>query len=143
MNGPTEGYTLSGVALAPPPRKLKLLPLVAATYFMVAGGPYGLEDVVQKSGYPGTIGLLEFWPLVALRVCEPGLPRPYRVPGGLPGAVALGIGPLALIVATVLRNRTEQVGPVSSLTLGLALIAAGPLVYFFSHFRALAKRIRP
>lgn len=61
MNGPTEGYTLSGVALTPPPRKLKLLPLVAATYFMVAGGPYGLEDVVQKSGYPGTICLLEFW----------------------------------------------------------------------------------
>lgn len=57
--------------------------------------------------------------------------------------MALGIGPLALIGATVVRNRTEQVGPVSSLTLGLALIAAGPLVYFFSHFRALAKRIRP
>ena len=23
------------------------MPLIAATYFMVAGGPYGLEDIVQ------------------------------------------------------------------------------------------------
>ena len=31
--------------------KLRLLPLAAATYFMVAGGPYGLEDVLGKAGY--------------------------------------------------------------------------------------------
>src|SRR5581483_7541884 len=37
-------------------RKLKLIPLVAATYFMVAGGPYGLEQLVQTSGYK--LGLL-------------------------------------------------------------------------------------
>ena len=39
----------------PSPRKLALLPLMAATYFMVAGGPYGLEDIVQKSGYLWTL----------------------------------------------------------------------------------------
>ena len=32
-------------------RKLTLLPLVAATYFMVSGGPYGLEELVQDCGY--------------------------------------------------------------------------------------------
>ena len=32
-------------------RRLRLLPLVAATFFMVSGGPYGLEDLVQKAGY--------------------------------------------------------------------------------------------
>jgi hypothetical protein len=31
-------------------RKLTLLPLIAATYFMVAGGPYGLEDLIGKAG---------------------------------------------------------------------------------------------
>src|SRR3984957_1412747 len=32
-------------------RKLRLVPLIAATYFMVAGGPYGLEDIIGKAGY--------------------------------------------------------------------------------------------
>jgi amino acid transporter len=32
-------------------RSLGLLPLIAATFFMVSGGPYGLEELVQKAGY--------------------------------------------------------------------------------------------
>jgi amino acid transporter len=58
--------TTDSAAVAPPParasatRKVTLLGLIAATYFMVAGGPYGLEDVVQEAGY--------FWAVVALLV---------------------------------------------------------------------------
>ena len=33
------------------PRKLRLFPLLAATYFMVSGGPYGIEDIVGYAGY--------------------------------------------------------------------------------------------
>jgi amino acid transporter len=44
-----------------------LLPLIAATYFMVAGGPYGLEDVIGKAGYLRALVLLAvipfFWSL--------------------------------------------------------------------------------
>ncbi len=32
-------------------RKLSLISLAAATYFMVSGGPYGVEELVQDSGY--------------------------------------------------------------------------------------------
>ena len=39
--------------------------------------------------------LLEFAALVALRIREPELERPYRVPGGVGGAVAIGLPPLA------------------------------------------------
>ena len=74
--------------------------------------------------------LLEFWALVVLRIREPQLQRPFRVPGGLAGAVVIGLPPLALIVATVVRNRTEQVGSINTLTIGLLLIAAGPVVYW-------------
>ena len=28
------------------PRRMHLLPLVAATYFMVSGGPYGIEEIL-------------------------------------------------------------------------------------------------
>ena len=30
---------------------MRLLPLIAATYFMVSGGPYGLEDIIGSAGY--------------------------------------------------------------------------------------------
>ena len=43
---------------------MRLLPLVGATYFMVAGGPYGLEDIIGKAGYSRALLLLLFIPLV-------------------------------------------------------------------------------
>src|ERR1700678_1192872 len=47
-----------------PGRKLSLLPLIAATYFMVAGGPYGLEDIIGNSGYGRALLLLLIIPLI-------------------------------------------------------------------------------
>ena len=69
--------------------------------------------------------VLEFVALVALRVKEPGLARPFRVPGGLPGAVLVGVGPTALLAIAFIRNRNETMENVSALTIGLALMAAG------------------
>lgn len=80
--------------------------------------------------------LLEFWALVGLRLREPDLPRPYRVPGGLVGAILIGIPPFALMVAAVIRNRTETIGATSSLAVALVLIALGPIFYFISRPRA-------
>ena len=37
---------------------MRLLPLVAATYFMVSGGPYGLEDIIGMAGYGRALLLL-------------------------------------------------------------------------------------
>jgi amino acid transporter len=78
--------------------------------------------------------LLEFWALAALRVREPELPRPYRVPGGIFGAVAIGIPPAALMIMAAVRNHDERIGSVSGLALGFALIALGPVLYWVSHF---------
>ena len=36
-------------------KRLTVAPLVAATYFMVSGGPYGLEEIVAGAGYLGAI----------------------------------------------------------------------------------------
>ncbi len=74
--------------------------------------------------------LLEFAALVALRIREPELERPYRVPGGLFCAIAIGIPPLALLALTAIRNRAEPVGPVNALELGGVLIALGVGIYF-------------
>ncbi|MGB6821717.1 MAG: APC family permease, partial [Candidatus Acidiferrales bacterium] len=80
--------------------------------------------------------LLEFGALIALRIREPELPRPYRVPGGIAGAVLLSLPPLVLMILAVLRNRTETIGSTSSLAVGMVLIALGPVLYFLSRPRA-------
>ena len=43
---------------------MTVVPMIAATYFMVAGGPYGLEDIVQKTGYAATLLILLITPLL-------------------------------------------------------------------------------
>src|SRR5665213_262977 len=45
-------------------RKLRLLPLLAATYFMVSGGPYDLEDIIGFAGYGHALVLLCLLPFV-------------------------------------------------------------------------------
>jgi amino acid transporter len=79
--------------------------------------------------------LLEFAALAALRIREPHLQRPYRVPGGLFGAAAIGVPPLALLVLAVVRNQAEPVGPLNALQFGGLLIALGVGVYFVASRR--------
>ena len=76
--------------------------------------------------------LLEFAALVALRIREPELERPYRVPGGLSGAVAIGLPPLALLILAVVRNNAEPVGPINALQLGCLIVLAGVGCYFLA-----------
>jgi len=79
--------------------------------------------------------ILEFVALVVLRIREPNLPRPYKVPGGMLGAVGIAIFPTLLIVLTVVRNADERVGPISGLALGAGLIALGPVTYWLTQWR--------
>ena len=81
----------------------------------------------------GTSLLLEFAALVVLRIREPELPRAFRVPGGMFGAVAVGIAPMLLLGFSVVRSETEQVLGMSSFAFGVLLIAAGVVAYFLSH----------
>src|SRR5579872_1407364 len=43
---------------------ITLWPLIAATYFMASGGPYGLEEAVGSAGYTGAILLMLITPLI-------------------------------------------------------------------------------
>ncbi len=77
--------------------------------------------------------LLEFVALAVLRFREPELPRPFRVPGGLFGAIAIGIPPMLLLGFSVIRSEHEQIWNMSSFTFGMILIAAGFVAYFLNH----------
>ncbi len=85
----------------------------------------------------GSSLLLEFAALVALRLREPGLARPFRVPGGLAVVVALGIGPLGLLGFALVKNASERVGPMSAPLFAGGLMLLGPLAYM------AARRLSP
>ena len=76
---------------------------------------------------------LEFMALAVLRFREPNLARPFRVPGGLFGAIAIGIPPMLLLGFAVVRSDHEQIWNMSSFTFGMILIAAGVVAYFINH----------
>jgi amino acid transporter len=77
----------------------------------------------------GTSLILEFVALVVLRIREPELARPFRVPGGVAGAAVLGVGPAALLVFALVKNADERVGPVNALVFAGAVLAVGPVAY--------------
>jgi amino acid transporter len=81
--------------------------------------------------------ILEFIALFALRLREPHLHRPYRVPGGLAGAALVGVAPTSLIVLALIRSNSERIGPLNALIFGLMLVAAGCVVFAAS--RALGR----
>ena len=90
--------------------------------------------------------LLEFAALFVLRIREPQLPRPFRVPGGKAMALLLGLGPALLIGLAIynqsgkweLEDEDDPFAPAVALLLGVFLTALGPVIYFAS--RALRRR---
>jgi amino acid transporter len=91
--------------------------------------------------------LLEFAALVALRIREPQLARPFRVPGGQVGAVSLGLGPALLIAVAIYAQGIkwapegdDPIAPAWALVLGACLAALGPVLYFVS--RGLRRRAK-
>ncbi len=108
--------------------------ILACAILWAACFPLGFEkSLILDVLLTGLSILLEFWALVALRVREPDLVRPFRVPGGIPGVIAIGVPPMALMIAAFARNRTELVGSTNELVIGIAVIAAGVGLYFLSN----------
>jgi amino acid transporter len=72
---------------------------------------------------------LEFLALVVLRIREPHLKRPFRVPGGMFGAIAVGVAPVALLGFDLVRSESEQIAGMSSFAFGAIVIGVGVLAY--------------
>ncbi len=85
----------------------------------------------------GAALILEFVALVVLRLREPNLVRPFKVPGGTRTAVLLGIFPTLLIAFALWAARDEKVVGLPALVFAALVAAAGPLLYL------LAKSLRP
>ena len=97
--------------------------------------PFSFKDLIQVDMLLYALALiLEFAALVWLRLARPELPRPYRLPFGLPGTVAISLPPVALcLLSAVLADELTT-------RVGLAGIIAGLAVYGWQAKRS-AKRI--
>lgn len=73
--------------------------------------------------------LLEFAALVVLRLREPGLERPFRVPGGTTATVALGVAPAGLIAYAMWAARDERILGMSALLFAALVGLLGAVLY--------------
>jgi amino acid transporter len=73
--------------------------------------------------------MLEFVALICLRIREPELKRPFRVPGGMFGAIAVGIAPMLLLGLAIKSSEHEVVLGISALWFGFIVIGAGVVAY--------------
>lgn len=77
----------------------------------------------------GAALLLEFIAFIVLRIRDPRMQRPFRVPGGTAVCVAVAVGPAALLGFALWAARGEHVGPLPALLFALLVGMAGALVY--------------
>lgn len=124
-----------------------LLPRVFARVHPKTGAPW-VAILVCAAGWALCLGLgferlvtldvmfygaslsLEFITLVVLRLREPQLRRPFRVPGGLAGAILVGVEPLLLLALSLFHSHRGEVFGMNGLTFGLLMILAGFAVYY-------------
>ncbi len=78
--------------------------------------------------YGASLGL-EFLALIVLRIKAPEMVRPYKVPGGTIGVIALSIAPMALLGFSVVQGKGETVAGMNALYFGLLVITGGFVAY--------------
>jgi amino acid transporter len=91
-----DRFTFMPFALHSSRQKMHLIPLIAATFFMVSGGPYGIEDILGGAGFGVAILILLVLPLIwslptALMIGELAAAIPAE--GGFYVWVRRGLGP--------------------------------------------------
>ena len=77
----------------------------------------------------GSSLFLEFLALIVLRVREPHLPRAFKIPGGMFGAIMIGVCPMLLLGFSIFRSDHERILGMNSLVFGLFVIAIGFVAY--------------
>jgi amino acid transporter len=87
--------------------------------------PFSFQELIEVDMFLYAAALiLEFAALIWLRIKQPEMPRPYRLPFGMPGVIAISIPPVALcLMSIVLSNGATKY-------VSLGGIAMGLLVYY-------------
>ena len=90
--------------------------------------------------------MLEFAALIVLRLREPNLPRPYKVPGGLLGCIFISLGPLPIMGLAFYESLSDE-GAHKGLIFAGVTVLAGFILYFvaiwFNHRLRKRQEIAP
>ena len=86
--------------------------------------------------------MLEFVTLVALRIREPELKREFKVPGGLAGAIMVGVFPFALLCLALVESERETILGMNGLVFGVMIMVAG-FVGYLATKKLRGSAIRP
>jgi amino acid transporter len=88
--------------------------------------PFSFQALIEIDMFLYALALIpEFAALIWLRVKEPQLHRPYRIPGGVLGVILLSLPPVALcIVSMCLAEWATQLVGVGAILTGLVVFAA-------------------
>ncbi len=83
--------------------------------------PFSFQDLIELDMFLYAAALiLEFAALIWLRQSRPDLPRPYRVPFGFAGVIAVSIPPVALcLISMALSNSATRYASFAAIALGL------------------------
>jgi amino acid transporter len=90
----------------------------------------------------GAALMLEFVTLVVLRIREPKLKREFKVPGGLAGAIMVGVFPFALLCLALVESERETILGMNGLAFGVVIILAGFVGYLATR-RLRGAEIKP
>jgi len=83
--------------------------------------PFSFQELIEVDMllYAAAL-ILEFAALIWLRIKHPQMPRPYRVPFGIPGVIALSMPPIALcLISIALSNGATRYVSLGGIGLGL------------------------
>jgi amino acid transporter len=73
---------------------------------------------------------LEFVALAVLRIKEPNVVRPFKVPGGTAGVLLVGVLPMGLLAWTLTLGGDGDGGRSIVMVVAIGLVAIGPILYF-------------
>jgi amino acid transporter len=107
--------------------------IVACSIAWCAVLPLGFDRLIALDVILyGLCLLLQFVSLIFLRLYEPNLPRPFRVPGGIGGVALVGVAPVLLLVTALCHEYLQAEHAFHTVVFGAFVVVLGPAFYLLA-----------
>ncbi|MGI8565663.1 MAG: APC family permease [Pyrinomonadaceae bacterium] len=111
------------------------LALSCAVSAMFAALPFGKLVIIDILLYSAALSL-EFFALIALRRRCPEMPRPFRIPGGMPVLVLITLTPMGFVALVVAATTSGPEADIRQAVVVLFALVSGVALYFLRRNKA-------